>query len=245
MPNAPLSLFVAIPTYGGVQPEHAAAVLRLQAWALAQGLPIEVVQHGMTEIARSRNILATRFLEADGPTHLLFIDSDIAFEPGAVAALIAAQRPVVGAVYPKRQIDLDRLIAAARRLSDRDQIVASAMDYVVLPDGDHAEVVDGLVRAAGLGMGLCLIERGVFTSLLATGRIKQGPKAAATQGQVPGFFDPIELPGEILSEDLSFCRRWRELCGGEVWAMVDQPIAHIGTMAFRACMLDALKAGRP
>ncbi len=202
-----------------------------------------MIQHGMTEIARSRNILAARFLEEADPTHLLFVDSDIAFDPEAVGALMAAGRPLVGCVYPKRALDLDRLIAAARRLTDRDQIIASALDYVVVPDEDEARIEGGLCRVAGVGMGLCLIRRGVFTALAETGRVKLGPKAAATRGMVHGFFDPIETQTEILSEDLSFCRRWRDLCGGQVWAMVDQAISHIGTMEFRARMIDALIAG--
>ena len=243
MASAPVRLMIAVPTYGGLTPEHVTSVLKLQAWLQARGVPVQTVQHGMTEIARSRNILAAIFLEAADATHLLFIDSDIAFDPEAVEALLDADRPLVGAVYPKRMLDLDRLIAAARRLTDRDQIVASAMDYVVVPDGDKVELDGGLCRVAGIGLGLCLIRREVFSRLLASGRLKLGPASAATRGAIHGFFDPIEIETEILSEDLSFCRRWRSLCGGDVWALIDRPVTHVGTMGFRARMLDALIAG--
>jgi hypothetical protein len=41
-------------------------------------------------------------------------------------------------------------------------------------------------------------------------------------------FSPVKLPsGGELSEDLSFCWRWRQ-CGGDVWANVRHPIGHVG-----------------
>ncbi len=37
--------------------------------------------------------------------------------------------------------------------------------------------------------------------------------------------------GRPLSEDYSFCERWKE-CGGEVWCGVDYPIGHIGSFTY-------------
>jgi hypothetical protein len=50
------------------------------------------------------------------------------------------------------------------------------------------------------------------------------------------------LPDETgvhLSEDLSFCERWRRI-GGEIWACVDETITHVGRMAFEGRYLDRL-----
>ncbi len=43
-------------------------------------------------------------------------------------------------------------------------------------------------------------------------------------------FDPVlgednRFPGE----DVAFCRRWVDGCGGEIWANVDKIIVHIGS----------------
>jgi hypothetical protein len=40
--------------------------------------------------------------------------------------------------------------------------------------------------------------------------------------------------GEHVSEDISFCRRWRVDCGGEIWALLDAKIGHIGDYAYGA-----------
>jgi hypothetical protein len=230
-------LVIALPTYGGVAPEHLTALLRLQEWLAARGVRARALHQDLTEISRARNKLATHFLEATAARRLLFIDSDIEFAPEAVGALLDAGKPLVGAVYPKRHLDIDRLIAAARRIEDPKQALASALEFVVQPLGEAAEVVDGLCRVAGVGMGLCLIERGVFEALAATGRIRA--EAGAT-----GFFDPLTTADGILSEDLAFCHRWRTLCGGEVWALVDHEIGHVGTLKLKARLLDAFLAGQ-
>jgi hypothetical protein len=45
------------------------------------------------------------------------------------------------------------------------------------------------------------------------------------------------------SEDFSFCNRWRIDCGGEIWALLDARIGHIGDYAYGAdqSYLDWLK----
>ena len=41
----------------------------------------------------------------------------------------------------------------------------------------------------------------------------------------------------MLSEDFSFCQRWRQ-CGGEVWASATHTIQHIGNHAFEGNFHD-------
>jgi hypothetical protein len=36
-----------------------------------------------------------------------------------------------------------------------------------------------------------------------------------------------------MSEDVSFCRRWQQT-GGEIWAVYDDAVGHVGPFAFRA-----------
>lgn len=233
-PNPIMQILIATPTYGGVAPEYVASTLRVQAHLLGQGVGVLTAHHAMAEVSRSRNLLARLFLDRPELTHLLFVDSDMSFGVEAVQALIDAGKPLVGCVYPRRALDLDRLIAAARVEPDRARALASAMDFVVKPFG-ALDVEGGLCKVRGLGMGLCLI---------ATGRLKADPELAAGRpvaGPVHGFFDPLPTEGGFLAEDLSFCQRWIDLCGGEVWAVVDQEIGHVGTMEFRARFMDALR----
>lgn len=240
-----MHILLATPIYGGAGPEYIGSMLRLQAWLLRQGIEVSFAHQAMAEVARSRNTLATHFWNRPQMTHLLFVDSDMSFQPAAVDKLIKADKPLVGCVYPKRSLNVGRLAAAAKRYEDPASIMAASLDFVVHPGGDSAEVVDGLCKVDGLGLGLCLIRRDVLATLMATGKIKQdeaGGRAGGHGGPILGFFDPIPTETTFLAEDLSFFRRWRET-GGEIWAALDQEVGHVGTMTYSARVIDALKLG--
>ncbi len=59
------------------------------------------------DVYRIRSRLARRFLKTDC-THLFFLDSDVSCEPITVQRLIAAERPVVAAPYPKKHFRLKK-----------------------------------------------------------------------------------------------------------------------------------------
>ncbi|MEI9963397.1 MAG: hypothetical protein WDM92_00420 [Caulobacteraceae bacterium] len=242
-----MNVLIAMPAYAGMTNETVRSVLRLQAHLLARGATVSTAVHAMAEIARSRNILASLFYENAELTHLLFVDSDMAFDPEVVQRLVEVDKPLVGCIYPKRQINLDAVIAAARTHEDRDLIVASGLEFVIHHSGEALSVDDGLCAVDGVGMGLCLIAREVFTRLHETGRLSQDWSAARGRlksGPVFGFFDPIATDRGLMAEDLSFCRRWRTLCGGEVFGLADQAVGHVGEMTFRGRFIDALEAHR-
>lgn len=55
------------------------------------------------------------------------------------------------------------------------------------------------------------------------------------------FFEKLDLPDRgVVSEDLSFCIRWRE-CGGQVWAAIGHRISHVGPHDFGARYLDQIE----
>jgi hypothetical protein len=239
-----MHLVLATPIYGGAGAEYINTVLRLQAWLISQGIGVSTIFHSGAEIARSRNVIATRFWYTPEATHLLFIDSDMAFDPGVVESLIRANKPLVGCVYPRRGLDMGRLIAAARKHDDPRLVLTSALHYIVDPGEDSAIVENGLCSVRSIGMGVTLIERSVFAALIGTGQLRSDPGIAdAGGGPTLGFFDPIPTEKSVLSEDYSFCKRWKDLCGGEIWAVLDQTIGHVGTMNFEGRALDALKQG--
>jgi hypothetical protein len=60
-------------------------------------------------------------------------------------------------------------------------------------------------------------------------------------GPLYGFFDQMGSVDGPLSEDLAFCERWTSLCGGDVWALVDEKIGHIGQMEFSLPYIERLK----
>jgi len=77
-------------------------------------------------ITRARNYLVDEFLRS-GFTHLLFIDADIHFDPRDVIALLALDKDVIGAPYPKKSIKWQSAINAVLRTVDFDAVRNSVL----------------------------------------------------------------------------------------------------------------------
>ena len=53
------------------------------------------------------------------------------------------------------------------------------------------------------------------------------------EGGLLQCFQPVQdANGLYVGEDIAFCQRWVEGCGGTLWASIDEPIIHIGQENF-------------
>ena len=100
------SLFVATPMYGGQNHGlYMKACLDLQGLCMQYGIQIKFsFLFNESLITRARNYLVDEFLHRSDCTHLLFIDSDINFNPQDVVAMLALDKDVIGGPYPKKAI---------------------------------------------------------------------------------------------------------------------------------------------
>ncbi len=96
-------LMVCTPMYGGnCVGLYMKSCLDLQTLCIRYGIEIRFsFLFNESLITRARNYLVDEFLRS-GFTHLLFIDSDINFDPNDVIALIALDKDVIGGPYPKQ-----------------------------------------------------------------------------------------------------------------------------------------------
>ena len=100
----------------------------------------------------------------------------------------------------------------------------------------------------GVGMGCTLIRRDAVTKMierfpeLVDGRIALHPMGSLLTStgtkRLIRLFEKMDIPERgIISEDLSFCIRWRE-CGGQVWGAIGYRMSHIGPYDYQACYLE-------
>jgi hypothetical protein len=245
-------ILIATPAFeGNVKTGYVKSLFATQALLNNHGIKHDYITLEISDIALARNYFASYMLERPNYTHLLFVDSDMTFSNITVGRLLVEAKPLIGCVYPKRTIDLNRVIELARTHKDNAAVLGLAHDFVVrYPSGpQEVKVADGLSRVAGLGMGLCLIARTVFAQLVETGKLEQHENFAkgsafnknTLNAPLYGFFDQMGSADGPLSEDLAFCERWTSLCGGDVWALVEERIGHIGPMEFSVPYIERLK----
>ena len=159
-------LFVATPMYGGnCSGLYMKACLDLQGICLQYGIEVKFsFLFNESLITRARNYLVDEFLRS-GSTHLLFIDSDILFEPQDILALIALDKDVIGGPYPKKAINWKNIALSLVKnpMTSLGDLEALAGDYVFNPvPGTKQFRVNEPLEVMEIGTGFMLVKREVF-----------------------------------------------------------------------------------
>ncbi|MGZ2749900.1 hypothetical protein [Burkholderia stagnalis] len=191
-------------------------------------------------VAVARNALVHYFITQTDATHLLFIDADMRFRaPDVMRLLEHGDRDVVGALYPGKTYDWDRLIRTAREQPDleTEKVILMGARYVSIAalEGDTTDLAKadpetGLIEVSGVGTGLMLIRRDVFDDLRGAHSdwlMKSGP----VTGGYAYFNGGRTLDGRFVGEDYAFCDDIRAL-GRRIFAAPWLRIGHIGNHEF-------------
>ena len=167
-------LFVATPMYGGqCNGLYMKACLDLQGMCTQYGIEVRF-SFLFTEslITRARNYLVDEFLRS-GYSHLLFIDSDILFNPQDVLALLAIDKDIIGGPYPKKSINWKNVFNGAKKVLtdpnfDADNFSPGELegltgDYVFNPvPGTTSFKVTEPLEVMEIGTGFMLVKKEVF-----------------------------------------------------------------------------------
>jgi hypothetical protein len=234
------SIFIATPCFGGVVTQsYMQSVIALMQYQADPPLSLTLALLGNDAlITRSRNTLVSSFLNDTGATHLLFIDADISFAPEQVMRLIAADKEVVGAMYPIKALDWET--AAQRMARGLETAEEAAMHYVGTPLENHHARRDGdFVTAAYAGTGMLLVARSAIEKMIRAyphlqySAIHSFPREQRTPATQYALFECLidKDHGLYLSEDYAFCQRWRDI-GGEVWLDTAARLTHTGPHAY-------------
>lgn len=247
-------VFVATPMYGGMaHGMYVKSCLDLQGLLSRYGVEVKFsFLFNESLITRARNYLVDEFLRSDC-THLLFIDSDIHYNPQDVVALLALDKDVIGGPYPKKSINWNNVVTAARNNPDLspgelENLVGEYVFNVV--KGTKKFTVTEPLEVLEIGTGFMMIKREVFDKMSeAYPLIKYKPDhigQANFDGSryIHAYFDTVidsenSITGggsdRYLSEDYMFCQMWRKI-GGQIYLCPWMKTQHIGTYAFTGNM---------
>lgn len=247
-------LFVATPMYGGMaHGMYIKSCLDLQNILTNYGVEVKFsFLFNESLITRARNYLVDEFLRSDC-THLLFIDSDIHYNPQDVIALLALDKDVIGGPYPKKSINWGSIAEAARNHPDMPphELESLVGEYVfnVVKGTSQFSVTEPL-EVLEIGTGYMLIKREVFEKMNeAYPNIRYLPDHVGQKNfdgtrYIHAYFDTVidsvdSITGggseRYLSEDYMFCQMWRKI-GGQIYLCPWMKTQHIGTYAFTGNM---------
>lgn len=233
-------VFLATPCYGGVVTQgYMQSVIGLMQQASVDGYDVTLALLGQDAlITRSRNTLLAHFMATSVASHILFIDSDISFEPALVSRLISSDKDIVAACYPLKTHYWD--VQAERRLQQGEAVHTAGLRYVgELCEGPLADRQGDLATATYVGTGFMLISRAAVSKMITEypqtryKTIHSYPDEQSSRLVPYALFDCIIDPTTqiYLSEDFTFCHRWRAI-GGQIWLDTRSQLTHTGPTDF-------------
>lgn len=253
-------LFVATPMYGGqCAGMYARSIADLTAVCAKHNIPMQLYYlFNESLITRARNYCVDEFMRSDA-THLMFIDSDIGFNPQDVIALLAMQSDesefdVIGGPYPKKCISWEKIKQAVDKgVADENPTVLERFvgDYVFNPKTDQKEIPIGQpVEVRELGTGFMMIRKSTFNKYReAYPHLSYKPDHVRTEHfdgsrEIHAFFDCIIDPESkrYLSEDYMFCYNVQKM-GGKVWLCPWMQMNHVGSYVFGGSLADLASIG--
>jgi len=248
----PAKIFIATPAYGNmVSASYMRSVLGAIPVLAAEGIEFMFYTLGNESlVTRARNMCVANFLNTDC-THLLFIDSDIEFEPDVIRRLVASQKDLACACYPLKGIRWDKIRSLGQgltQMSDKEIEAASLAYNVQVTDKGtyNRPVVNGFIEVDYAATGFMLIKRTVLTKMRrGFPELKYNcPDVDATiQQHLWAFFDTLIDENKMyLSEDWTFCKRWRSL-GGEIWLDLVSHLTHHGSHGYSGCVGSSMNFG--
>ena len=193
----------AVPCYGGMVSEPTmTSFIRFTLMAARIGLNWSLdTMVNESLVTRARNNLCAKMMTNEAATHFMFIDADIRFEPEAIFGMIAADKDVIGGLYPKKSLPID---------------------YVInLKNGGRIE--GPCFQVDTQGTGFLLFKKHVYQKLIEahpeTKYVDDIGLGKQYEPYMYAIFDTIiDERGHYLSEDWTMCRRWQAL-GGDILAV--------------------------
>lgn len=237
-------LFIAAPMYGGqCAGMFTRSIADLSALCTHYGIQVRFYfLFNESLITRARNYCADEFMRS-GDTHLMFIDSDIGFNPNDVIALLALQNPdatqdnydIIAGPYPKKCISWEKIkLAVDKGMADENpgELEKFVGDYVFNPTGDTREIPLGEpVEVLEAGTGFMMIRRNTFEKFQeAYPQQMYKPDHVRTEAfdgsrEIMAFFDtPIDHKRTNINAELkAFLDKNPEATPDEILAFVQNP----------------------
>ena len=256
-------LFVATPMYGGqCHGMYTKSTADLSKLCTHYGVDVKFFYlFNESLITRARNYCVDEFLRSDY-THLMFIDSDIGFDPNDVLTLLALMdtdnpendKHIMCGPYPKKTIAWEKIKQAVDKgfadenPNELDKFVG---DYVFNPASGQSQIrLDEPVKVLEGGTGFMMATRHAFEEFdKAYPDYSYKPDHVRTKHfdgtrEIMMYFQALidEKSKRYLSEDYMFCQ-WMQRVGIDTWMCPWMKLLHTGSYTFGGSLQDIAALG--
>lgn len=255
-------LFIATPMYGGqCAGMFARSCADLSALCTQYGIPLQFYYlFNESLITRARNYCCDEFMRSDAQ-HLMFIDSDIGFNPQDVIALMSLQAleeekyDIIGGPYPKKCISWEKIKHAVDKgVADDDPNILERFvgDYVFNPKGGQQSIpIAEPVEVLEIGTGFMMVSKKAMQKFYDSYKDQYSykPDHVRTEHfdgsrEILQFFqaeiDPVSK--RYLSEDYWFCQKAQAI-DLKTWFCPWMKMQHVGTYIFGGSLADLASIG--
>jgi len=218
-------------------------------------------------VSRARNNLVAKAMNDPETTHIMFIDSDITWDPMDIFKLILSEKLLVGGIYPMKHYFWDKLIPKpdeiktpvedmldrkngnsylSNVISDSDMIQYNLLKYNMNYLSSHLTIANNLAEVRHLATGFMMIHRSLLESMmLELPQTKYVDDVCFLKPEENNYayalFDCAVEEGHYFSEDWLFCHRWTKM-GGKIYVDVSISLVHSGMEDYKVCFISSIIA---
>lgn len=254
-------LMVATPMYGGAcAGMFTRSVADLSSFCAQHGIALQYYfLFNESLITRARNYCCDEFMRSDAD-HLMFIDSDIGFNPQDVIALLALQiqepdkYDIIGGPYPKKCISWEKIKHAVDKgVADADPNILERFvgDFVFNPKGGQQTIAIGEpCEVLEIGTGFMMITKQAMKKFAESyPQYMYKPDHVRTEHfdgtrEIMMYFQAEVDPKSkrYLSEDYWFCQKAQD-AGLKTWLCPWMKMQHVGSYIFGGSLADLASIG--
>jgi hypothetical protein len=191
-------LYILTPCYGGMcHLNYVCSLMQTIDIFKKYDFPLEVeFCKNDSLVSRARNNLVAKAMHDPEMTHILFIDSDITWDPIDVFKLVFANKPIIGGVYPIKNYFWNKLIptkteskpnseseseknrldillekrnqsSVLKRLySEEDYVKQNILNYNINYIGSKLNIDNNIAEVKHIATGFMMIQRSTFVTMM-------------------------------------------------------------------------------
>jgi len=239
-----IRLFVGTPVHSEVSIHYFKASLEFQKECYVRKIPIMFQVMKSSLVTQGRQLCVSAFLSSRC-THLLFVDSDIAYSYKMFEKMVNYDKDICMVPYPIKSIDFEKIKKKIETGSTLDPMLLGNQYTMSITDSKNIKIENGFIEVERGPAGFMLIKREAIKKL-----IKEYPEFTIKQHtlidgklvereNMYNFFDTYWDPNEktYTGEDFYFCKLAKH-AGIKMYALVDEYISHYGEFGYTGRLID-------